>query len=98
MFPVLAVQWKWKKKRLRRLEAKLDTLLERTQTMSDELDVLTAEVAETKAVVDSAIIFIQGLAAQILALKDDPKAIAALAADLDEKTNELAAAIATPPA
>lgn len=68
--------------------------------MSAELVALQAEVAETAGVVDSAVVLINGLAAQIVELKDDPAALVALAAELSTKTDQLAAAVAanTPPA
>jgi hypothetical protein len=68
-------------------------ILERLETMSAELDNLTTEVTETGTVVDSAIALIAGLAQQIRDLADDPAALAALATELDAKTNALAAAV-----
>jgi len=67
--------------------------------MSAQLDTLTQEVTEMSTVVDSAIVLINGLAAQIVELKDDPAALQALADSLDAKANSLAAAVAanTPP-
>lgn len=62
--------------------------------MSAELTTLTQEVAEMGTVVDSAITLINGLAQQIRDLKDDPAALAALAASLDEKAGALSAAVA----
>ncbi len=61
--------------------------------MSAQLETLTQEVAEIGTVVDSAIVLINGLSAQIVALKDDPAALEALAAQLDAKAGELAAAV-----
>jgi hypothetical protein len=62
--------------------------------MSVELDKLTAEVTRIKTVVPSAVALIQGLAAQILDLKDDPAALEALAADLNSQATSLADAVA----
>lgn len=62
--------------------------------MSAQLDTLTTEVAEIGTVVDSAVTLINGLSAKITELKDDPAALAQLAASLDAKANELAAAVA----
>jgi hypothetical protein len=62
--------------------------------MSVQLDTLAAEVTEMTTVVDSAVALLNGLSAQIVALKDDPARLLALAADLDAKANELAAAVA----
>jgi chromosome segregation ATPase len=76
-----------------RIHKALGEILERLNNMSAELDTLTAEVAETGTVVDSAIALIEGLAQQIRDLANDPAALAQLAADLDAKTNALAAAV-----
>lgn len=67
--------------------------------MSAELDALTLEVADTNTIMQSAIVLIQGLAAQLQAIANDPAAILQLAADLDAQSDALAAAVAanTPP-
>lgn len=80
-------------------DERLKQILGKLNKMSAELENLTNEVAETSTVVDSAITLIEGLAAQIRDLSDDPTALIALAADLDAKTNALAAAVSanTPP-
>lgn len=62
--------------------------------MSAELQALQAQVAATDTVLNSAVVLIQGLAAQILSLKDDPAALTALATDLQGKTQALADAVA----
>lgn len=69
------------------------------QNMTAELVALQAQVAQTNTVIASAVTLIEGIAAQLLAIKDDPAAIAALAADLQATTADLAAAVAenTPP-
>lgn len=64
------------------------------EPMSKELDDLTAKVAHNTEVEQSAITLIQEMAAQIAAVKDDPAAIAALAAQLDAQASALAAAVA----
>ena len=64
------------------------------ELMSAELDRLTEEVRQTNAVSASAVALIKGLADQLRATKDDPAKIAALADELDAKTNELSAAVA----
>ena len=61
--------------------------------MTAELVALQAQVAQTDTVIASAITLIQGIAAQLEAIKDDPAAIAALAADLHTQTDALAAAV-----
>ena len=80
-------------KRLRRIEDTLLQLLEKENGMSVQLDTLTQEVLETSEVIDSAITLIQGLAAQLTAIKDDPAAIQALADELNAKSEALAAAV-----
>lgn len=62
------------------------------QTMH-ELDTLTAKVAETTTVEQSAIELLNGLGAQIAAMKTDPAALQALADSLSAKSSDLAAAI-----
>jgi len=92
------------------LSKKLDTLLTLVQSLiakvaqmaSDvqtALDNLTAEVTETKTVSQSAIVLLNGLSAQIAALKTastDPAtaaAIDALKASLDQSNADLAAGV-----
>lgn len=70
------------------------TILERLDAMSQELDDLTREVAETGTVVESAIVLIQGLRDQLAAAGTDPVKLAELAATLDAQQSALAAAIA----
>jgi uncharacterized coiled-coil protein SlyX len=76
------------------------TLVERIEEMSEALDRLTAEVAETHDAVDSAVALIAGLAQQIRDLSTDPAALNALADELDAQQAEIAAAVSenTPPA
>lgn len=62
--------------------------------MANELDNLTAEVAETKTVMGSAVTLLQGLKTKLDAAIGNPAALAALSAELDTSTNALAAAIA----
>lgn len=69
-------------------------LREDVKKMSAELDRLSQEVSENNSAIDSAIVLINGLAAQIRDLADDPAALSALADSLDAKANELAAAVA----
>lgn len=69
-------------------------MLEKEQIMSEQLDKLTTEVTETVTVQQSAILLLQGLSAQIAAMKDDPIALQALADSLDASSNALAEAIA----
>jgi hypothetical protein len=78
----------------------LATILENQHTMTAELQTLTDAVAASKTVSESAITLLQGIAAQLVALKDNPAAIAALATDLNNETAAMSAAITanTPPA
>ena len=69
--------------------------------MSQELDNLTNEVSEEVGVIDSAIVLINGLAAQITEIKAQLEAqgidnakLNELSATLDLKGNELAQAVA----
>jgi len=61
--------------------------------MSAQLDALTAQVAATITIEQSAILLIQGLAAQIEALKTDPAALQALSDSLKGSADTLAAAV-----
>jgi hypothetical protein len=81
--------------------AKLDEILAKENAMAGELATLQTEVEETKTIMGSAIVLIQGLKAALDAAGSDPAALAALSAELDAKQQELAAAITantpTPP-
>jgi hypothetical protein len=74
--------------------------LKENLTMAD-LSALTADVANTTSVEQSAITLIEGLAAQIAAAANDPAALAALGDQLNTEAASLAAAVAqntpTPP-
>lgn len=81
-------------------EQKLDSILDllsaiqrKEVQMSAALDALAVQVAENTAVEQAALVLIQGIAAQLLELKEDPAAIAALAAQLDATSEALAAAV-----
>jgi hypothetical protein len=70
---------------------------------SPQLDALTAEVTRNTDVDNSAIALINGLAAQIIALKNDPVALQALADSMKASSDALATAVtantpAEPPA
>ena len=62
--------------------------------MATLADVQAAVTAED-TVIDSAVVLIQGLAAQVAALAPNQAAIDALAADIKGKSDALAAAVAT---
>lgn len=61
--------------------------------MSAQIDQLKAAVTAENTVIDSAITLIQGLAAQIAALPADAAAIAALASEVQAKSDALAVAV-----
>lgn len=67
--------------------------------MGQELDTLTTEVSETKGVLQSAKVLIEGFAQALkdAIAKNDPAALKALADDLNTNTNDLATAIAANP-
>lgn len=65
--------------------------------MANELEDLTTEVAETKGIMASAKVLIEGFAAALAAAGTDPVKLAALKADLDSGSTELADAIANNP-
>lgn len=61
--------------------------------MSTQLDALQQAVAQEDTVIDSAITLLDGLSQQIVALKDDPVALQALADDVNAKKQALADSI-----
>lgn len=63
------------------------------EQMSIELEALTIQVTENTNLEQSAITLIEGIAAQLIAIKDDPVKIAALATSLKASADNLAAAI-----
>ena len=77
--------------------ARLTSIEDKEIAMSAELDRLTAQVAETTSVEQSAIVLIQGIAAQLAAAATDPVKLAALAASLQTSSTALAAAVAAHP-
>jgi peptidoglycan hydrolase CwlO-like protein len=76
------------------LKTILNNITEALEKMSAQLVALQNQVANNNKVVDSAIALIKGLADTIVALKDDPVALQALADSLQAKDAELAAAVA----
>lgn len=90
--------------RLANIEAKLVSIIEKENEMSQALDQLTQQVAETKAVEESAMVLIEGISVRLSALADelaaagiDNEKVLALAADLDASEQALAAAVAAVP-
>lgn len=88
---------------LERVEQKQDTLLEhvirleqRSQAMSQQMDDLKTEVANTKAGVASAVTLIAGLRQQIIDAGTDPAALQELTDSLKASEADLAGAVASP--
>jgi chromosome segregation ATPase len=79
--------------RLRSLQASVDAITRREIAMSAELDTLTAAVANATTVEESAITLLNGLSAQIVALKNDPVALQALADSVNSEATKLADAV-----
>jgi hypothetical protein len=69
----------------------MELIRERVMAAIDDLE---RQVADTKTVIDSAIVLINGIAARIEAAGVDPVKLAAITADLNAKDDELAAAVA----
>lgn len=65
--------------------------------MAQELENLTTEVAETKGIMASAKVLIEGFAAALAAAGTDPVKLKALKDDLNAGSEDLAAAIAANP-
>ena len=65
--------------------------------MSVQLDALAAEITKMEGIEESAAAAITAIAAAFLAVKDDPAAIASLAARVTAADDKLAAAIAANP-
>lgn len=65
--------------------------------MAGEIARLTTEVAETRTVIDSAVVTLENLSAFIREHADDPAALNKFADDLDAGQSALAAAIANVP-
>jgi cell division septum initiation protein DivIVA len=71
----------------------LKTILRKEQSMSAELDALSAQVQENTDLEASAITLIQGIAEQLEAAKEDPAKVQALAESLKASAANLSAAI-----
>lgn len=69
----------------------------KTNKMANELDDLTTEVEETKGIMASAKVLIEGFAAALAAAGTDPAKLAALKTSLDTGSTDLANAIAANP-
>lgn len=78
---------------LDRVEAALSTLINQGKIMSKELDDLQAQVEANTSVDQSAIALLNGLSAQITALKNDPVKLQAFADSLRNSSADLSAAV-----
>lgn len=74
--------------------AGIEAILKGMKTMSADLTKITSEVAETRTVVESAVVLLDELGQLIRDNADDPAALRALADDLDSQQAALAAAVA----
>lgn len=97
--------WPWNNEILAAIattNAKLDklfTLVTKVETeMASDLQTLTDQVTATLTVEQSAITLINGLAADIASLKNDPAALQALSDQLKASATALSAAITANPA
>lgn len=79
--------------KLDRIMKMLERIQKKEETMSAQLDALTVQVQENTDVEASAVVLLQGLAAQIADLKADPVALQALADSLNVSADNLAAAV-----
>lgn len=75
------------------ISRKLDLILNQQEKIMANIDALTAQVAANAAVIDSAIVLINGIAARIDAAGVDPVKLAALVDELKAKDTELAGAV-----
>jgi len=79
--------------KLDQILAKLFQIQQKEETMSSQLAALQAQVEKNTTIEESAVALINGLAAQIASLKDDPVALQALADSLTASGNDLSNAI-----
>lgn len=78
---------------LQQVAGSLVTVIAKENFLATELDTLTAQVQANTDVEQSAIVLIQGLAAQIAANATDPAKLTALSAQLSASATALGAAI-----
>jgi hypothetical protein len=79
--------------KLDKIISMIEAVQRKEEVMSKELDALTVQVQENTEVEASAVVLLQGLAAQIADLKDDPVALQALSDTLNASADNLAAAV-----
>lgn len=73
---------------------KLNLLINKTTQMANEITILEGEVAETKTVMESAVVLLTGLNDRLKEAGTDKVKLAAITSDLDTHTNTLATAVA----
>lgn len=79
------------------LKKMLNLIIQKLNKMANELEDLTAEVAETKGIMASAKVLIEGFAAALAAAGTDPAKLKALRESLNTGSEDLAAGIAANP-
>jgi len=79
--------------RLDQVLALLQIVITKENTMSVEMDALTAQVNATRDGESAALLLIQGIAARITAAGTDPAALTALTTELSTSSASLAAAV-----
>lgn len=77
-----------------RIEAKLDLILEKETKIMSAIDDIQADVTKEDTVIDSVMVLLTQLATEIANAGVDPAKLAALRADIQNKTAALAAAVA----
>src|SRR5437016_5331541 len=80
--------------RLDRIESQLKQIRKDAISIMATLSDVQAAVTAEDTVIDSAVVLIQGLAAQVAALAPNQAAIDALAADIKAKSDSLASSVA----
>lgn len=79
------------------VDEKLDLIIQKQNTMANELDALAVEVTETKGIMLSAKVLIEGFAAKLAQAGTDPVKLTALKDELNSGSEELAAAMVANP-
>ena|ERR1035437_4573698 len=74
-------------------DTRMDYLLRILQSMSPQLEALSAAVAAEGTVIESAVVLLTGLSRQITDLKNDPAALQTLSDQVKAESDALAAAV-----
>lgn len=91
--PEVLVRVKKIESAIQQILASLGIIVQKEDNLSVELDNLTAEVERSKTVDDSITALLNGIAAQLAAIKNDPAKIQALSDSLKSNNDEIAAAV-----